>query len=98
MTVNEITSKVAESYDENKLVLKVVEECMELCEVLVKGVTKAEGYKPPKAKIIEEMGDVIFRMQVLAKKLQIEESVTARVIEKAEQLEEWLYTKDKLSQ
>lgn len=66
---------------------------MELCEVLVKSVTKAEGYKPPVEKIIEEMGDVQFRMLCLAKKLQIEMAVDARVIEKGEQLDKWLKSK-----
>ncbi len=76
--------------DKDKTILKVVEECMEMCEVLVKTVTKAEGYKPPVDKIVEEMGDTIFRMQVLAKKLQIEQAVDARIIEKGEQLDKWV--------
>ena len=87
----DITAKrLAEHLDVDRLTLKVVEECMELCEVLVKGLTKAEGFKPPVEKIIEEMGDVTFRMYCLAKKLQIEQAVETRVIEKGEQLDKWL--------
>lgn len=90
----DITAKrLAEHFDVERLTLKVVEECMELCEVLVKGVTKAEGFKPPVEKVTEEMGDVIFRMHCLAKKLQIEKAVETRVIEKGEQLDKWLDTK-----
>ncbi len=89
----EIIKQLADKFDADRHTLKVVEECMELCEVLVKGLTKAKEYKPPVEKIIEEMGDVTFRMRVLAEKLQIQDAVDKRVIEKGVQMTEWLKIK-----
>lgn len=90
--------KVADFMEKDKIIMKVVEECMELCEVLVKTVTKAEGFKPPADKIIEEMGDTYFRMAVLAKKLLIENAVEDRIIVKGRQLDEWVDSKQTVNQ
>ena len=89
----DIRDKLAREFEEERIALKVVEECMELCEVLVKRVTKVEDSKPPLYKVIEEMGDLTFRLQCLARKLRIDEAVEARVIEKAKQIDDWLETK-----
>ena len=91
--IKTIETKMAEHFDTDKLTLKVVEECMELCEVLVKSVTKAEGFKPPIKKISEEMGDVLFRMKILARKLHIEKDVDDRYAEKARQISDWYSNK-----
>lgn len=85
----EIINKLVDKFPEEKHILKCVEECMELCEVLVKTLTKAEGMKPPQEKIVEEMGDLRFRMEVLARKLHIEQAVEARYKDKGAQLDEW---------
>jgi NTP pyrophosphatase (non-canonical NTP hydrolase) len=76
-----------------KNTLKVVEECAELQEVLVKSLTKSEDYKPKQEKIIEEMGDVMFRIAVLAKALDIEGEVQSRMEQKAKIMYDWAVTK-----
>ncbi|XAI97367.1 hypothetical protein [Leptolyngbya phage Lbo-JY46] len=71
-------------------ILKVVEETTELNEVLIKFLTKKPDLKPPVEKIIEEMGDVIFRMKVVANHFGINEAVNARIKQKAEQVGNWM--------
>lgn len=88
-----LIEKMADKFDNDKLALKVVEECLELSEVLTKFVTKAEGMKPPVEKIVEEMGDVSFRMEILIKKLGIQDAVVARYHEKYQQIDEWFTNK-----
>ena len=86
MTIQE---KMAQNIPKDKLTLKVIEECMELSEVLVKTLTKPENLKPPISKISEEMGDVIVRMNILAIHYGIQHDVEKRVHEKLSQLTEW---------
>lgn len=74
---------------EQQNVLKVVEECAELQEVLVKYLTKNKEQRPKMEKIIEEAGDVLFRIQTLCQMYGIEKQVQERVQEKAEVLEKW---------
>ena len=68
-------------------ILKVVEECAELQEVLVKYLTKSEETKPKKEKIIEEMGDTVFRIVVASRMLDIEVDVQQRMEFKTLQLD-----------
>lgn len=75
--------------DLDKIILKVVEEATELNEVLVKTLTKREDLKPPTAKIIEEAGDLLFRLNVLANKLGIVKQIKDREAEKFQQVLEW---------
>lgn len=89
----EIINKMTEKFDEQGISLKVMEEMAELNEVLIKRVTKAEGFKPPLEKVSEEMGDLIFRMKILAKKLGIEKEVQLRTKQKAKQIDEWFKNK-----
>lgn len=89
----DIVEKMAGQFDEDKLALKLVEECMELCEVLVKRVTKSTELKPPLEKVIEEMGDVMFRFEILGHKLGILDEVDERACEKAEQIDKWFTEK-----
>ena len=91
--IKEIETRLAEHYTVDKCILKVVEECMELSEVLVKYLTKAEGYKPSTEKITEEAGDVLFRIEVLARKLQIKDDINERYINKSLQMDEWMNKK-----
>jgi len=74
---------------EQQNILKVVEECAELQEVMVKYLTKREDLKPKLSKLVEEMGDVQFRIQVAARMLGIEGSVKERVKEKAYIMANW---------
>lgn len=75
--------------DLDRIILKVVEEATELNEVLVKTLTKREDLKPPIAKIIEEAGDLTFRLNVLANKLGIVKQIKDREAEKFQQVLEW---------
>lgn len=61
--------------------LKVVEETTELNEVLIKGLTKPAGVD--KQLLIEEMGDVAFRLAVLCEHLDIMDEVEQRCNAKA---------------
>ena len=74
-------------------ILKVVEECAELQEVLIKYLTKSEAFKPKMEKISEEMGDVIFRIAVAASALGIEDKVEKRAEYKADAMLTWSVNK-----
>jgi NTP pyrophosphatase (non-canonical NTP hydrolase) len=76
-----------------KNVLKVVEECTELNEVLIKTLTKQPEDKPPMSKVIEEMGDTLARCYILARQLGIENEVEERVLFKFQQLDGWMKKK-----
>lgn len=91
----EIYKKMADTFDEDRLTLKVVEELSELSEVLVKRVTRREGQKPPIEKIIEELGDVFFRANCLIEKLVISEKVDDRIRQKGMQVEKWYFENQK---
>lgn len=93
MTQNEVAEKMLKYWSPEKNVLKVLEECAELSEVLLKFLTKTAEFKPPIEKITEEMGDVIVRCRVLAKGLGIEQDVENRISEKFAQIEEWMRKK-----
>ena len=82
--------KIVKAGELDRTILKVVEESMELNEVLVKTITKRQDLKPPVEKIIEEMGDLSFRMNVLALKLGIMREVKQREREKFEQVSQWV--------
>ena len=74
-------------------ILKVIEECAELQEVLIKHLTRNEQFKPKLEKMVEEMGDVVFRIVVLSKLLDVEDDVQNRMEQKAEQLHKWAVSK-----
>src|SRR6478735_6474280 len=88
--LNRIADKVAKYQPEEKNILKVVEENLELSEVLVKFITKQPEDKPPIEKIIEEMGDVVARIFVLARQKKITEQVQDRMFFKMKQLDGWM--------
>lgn len=73
-------------------ILKVVEECAELQEVMIKYLTKG-SVKPKLEKLVEEMGDVVFRIMVTAKMLDVENEVQGRVEEKAVIIVDWIEKK-----
>lgn len=88
--MQETIKKMVEYNTHDKNILKVAEECAELSEVLLKYVLKAPEHKPPIAKIIEESGDTIFRIKVVAEMLGIWDEIEARQQEKADQIQEWI--------
>ena len=69
--------------------LKSLEEMAELSEVLLKRLTKGADNQPPIEKVVEEVGDVFFRLAVLIKQLEIEDLVIERAEQKEEQVYEW---------
>jgi NTP pyrophosphatase (non-canonical NTP hydrolase) len=87
---NQIADKVNKYQSQEKNTLKVVEECAELSEVMIKFVTKQPEDKPSIEKIIEEMGDVHARCYILARQLGICDDVINRVASKLRQLDGWM--------
>ena len=59
--------------------LKTAEELFELGEILLKQVTKPTGSDERIPHLIEECGDVIMNIKILASKLYIEDEVKKRV-------------------
>lgn len=84
---------LAKNVTKEKNILKVVEECAELQEVLVKLLTKSEDLKPKQDKIVEEMGDVLFRIAILSRVLGVDEEVQNRMEDKATIMYNWAVTK-----
>ena len=66
--------------------LKTAEELFELGEILIKMVTKPNGSDDRIPHLIEECGDVIMNIKILASKLYIEDEVKKRVEKKLETL------------
>ena len=62
--------------------LKTAEELFELGEILIKMVTKPQGNEDRIPHLIEEAGDVILNVKILASKLYIEDEVEKRVEDK----------------
>ena len=62
--------------------LKTAEELFELGEILIKMVTKPQGSEERIPHLIEECGDVIMNIKILASKLQIGDDIKKRVSDK----------------
>ena len=88
--MKEIIEKVIGYNSSERNILKVVEETTELNEVLIKYLTKSPELKPKIEKIIEEMGDTLFRMKVVAEMLGISKDVNKRFEQKAKQIGEYI--------
>lgn len=91
--INEAAELLANNVDPQMNILKVVEECAELQEVMTKYITKRPDLKPTKEKLVEEMGDVLFRIIVASKMLDIEKQVHQRLEDKAQTMYNWAVTK-----
>ena len=70
---------VASERDLSYCYLKTAEELFELGEILIKMVTKPQGSDDRIPHLIEECGDVIMNIKILASKLYIEDEVKKRV-------------------
>lgn len=81
--------KILEKQSEEKTKLKALEEMAELSEVLLKTLTKNGKEKPPLEKIIEELGDVEFRLLILKTKLGITTQVAERFQNKQKEVIEF---------
>lgn len=66
--------------------IKLAEELAELQEVIIKRYLKKEAFKPPMAKVIEEVGDVVLRLKVLSRMEGIAVPIANRVNEKSTKL------------
>ena len=66
--------------------LKTAEELFELGEILIKMVTKPNGSEERIPHLIEECGDVMLNIKILASKLYIEDEVKKRIENKLDTL------------
>lgn len=88
--------KLIAKIPEDIIILKLVEECAELSEVLIKYLTKPEDRKPDIDRITEEMGDVLFRMKVAVEMFGNATQVDTRMKEKEALVDQWVTEKYKL--
>ena len=79
MNLKEKINIVATDRDLSYCYLKTAEELFELGEILLKQVTKPNGSDDRIPHLIEECGDVIMNIKILASKLYIEDEVKKRV-------------------
>ena len=79
MNLKEKINIVASERDLSYCYLKTAEELFELGEILIKMVTKPAGSDERIPHLIEECGDVIMNIKILASKLYIEDEVKKRV-------------------
>ena len=79
MSLKEKINIVASKRDLSYCYLKTAEELFELGEILIKMVTKPTGSDDRIPHLIEECGDVIMNIKILASKLYIEDEVKKRV-------------------
>lgn len=69
--------------NDNYNYLKLIEELFELGDVITKTITKKDTVKqPPLKDLIGEMGDVVLRIAILCKTLNVEKEVISYVVDK----------------
>lgn len=90
MNINEQIELISNTFTKDNVILKAIEECTELNEVLIKTITKNIDSKPSIDKIIEETGDVLVRLMVLIEKLDIREVVDKRITKKLLEIEKYI--------
>lgn len=73
---------------------KFMEECAELNEVMVKCITKKGSNKPKREKIVEETGDLLFRMLVYIEHNKLENEVLERLKTKSKQVQNYIKNKE----
>lgn len=66
--------------------IKLAEELAELSEVIIKRYLKKDPHKPPIEKIIEELGDVKLRIELLIAQENIHYHVEDRILQKSNKL------------
>lgn len=86
MSTKDKIELVASKRDLSYCYLKTAEELFELGEILLKQVTKPQGSEERIPHLIEECGDVIMNIKILASKLYIEDEVKKRVEDKLQTL------------
>lgn len=86
MSLKEKINIVASERDLSYCYLKTAEELFELGEILIKMVTKPNGSDDRIPHLIEECGDVMLNIKILASKLYIEDEVKKRIENKLDTL------------
>ncbi len=86
MNLKDKIELVATEKDLSYCYLKTAEELFELGEILLKQVTKPINSEDRIPYLIEECGDVILNIKILASKLYIEDEVKKRISDKLETL------------
>ena len=86
MSLKEKINIVASERDLSYCYLKTAEELFELGEILIKMVTKPNGSEERILHLIEECGDVMLNIKILASKLYIEDEVKKRIENKLDTL------------
>ena len=86
MSLKEKINIVASERDLSYCYLKTAEELFELGEILLKQVTKPNGSEERIPHLIEECGDVILNIKILASKLEIENKIKKRIESKLDTL------------
>ena len=86
MSLKEKINMVASERNLSYCYLKTAEELFELGEILLKQVTKPQGSEERIPHLIEECGDVILNIKILASKLYIEDEVKKRLQSKLDTL------------
>ena len=86
MSLKEKINIVASERDLSYCYLKTAEELFELGEILIKMVTKPNGSEERILHLIEECGDVMLNIKILASKLYIEDEVKKRIESKLQTL------------
>ena len=79
MSLKEKINIVASERDLSYCYQKVAEEIFELGEIIMKQIAKPNGSDERIPNLIEECGDVIMNIKILASKLYIEDEVKKRV-------------------
>ena len=86
MSLKEKINMVASERNLSYCYLKTAEELFELGEILIKMVTKPNGSDDRIPHLIEECGDVMLNIKILASKLYIEDEVKKRIENKLDTL------------
>ena len=86
MSLKEKINIVASERDLSYCYLKTAEELFELGEILIKMVTKPNGSDDRIPHLIEECGDVMLNIKILASKLEIENKIKKRIESKLDTL------------
>ena len=82
ITANEIIQVIVSNNTEDHNILKLAEECTELSEVLIKMVTKPNRREEKIDHLIEELGDVKLRLDVLLSMYGLNKKVNRRYADK----------------
>ena len=88
--MNDLIINIAGKSSPERAMLKVAEECTELTEVILKTYLKPDDKKPSIDKLVEEAGDVLFRLKVMAICYDIWDRIQEREYEKGLQVDEYL--------